>query len=169
MGSNADSDYSVFTTWGIDEHGRMWLLDMHREKGRDYNEQCGDILDLYHRYRHDDVIMEVNGFQDVFAQFARKSEIPVTPHTTTRHNKRSLERGVPALAMKMQQGRIRLPTGDIASREATDVICRELQGMSWDGDKIQGVGVHDDCVMSMWIASTYLDREVESGFGFVTV
>ena len=169
MGSNADSDYSVFTTWGVDKADRMWLLDMYREKNRDYNQQCIDILNIYKRFRHDEIIMETNGFQDIFAQFGRKSELPIVSHNTNGSNKRNMQKGIPGLAMKMQQGRVKLPIGDVRSKLVTDIICEELQGMSWSENKIQGVAKHDDCVMSTWIASTFLDKEIEAGFGFMMI
>jgi len=165
FGSQADSDYSVFTTWGIDYKNRMWLLHMYREKSQTYLAQCNAILNIYKRFQHDEIIMETNAFQEIFLEFGKQNQLPVISHNTNRWNKNSSEKGIPSLAMKFEQEMVKIPVGDDISAQTATLISDELQNMSWTDKGIRGVGSHDDIVMSIWIASGAIGEE-KSSWGF---
>ena len=56
--------------------------------------------------------------------------------------------------MNFENGKIRLPYGDINSREVTNALIEELSMFSiTQAGKFEGVGAHDDLVMGLALAN----------------
>ena len=167
ISASVGADYSVFTVIGVDDLEQFWLLNIWREKGATYNEQMAAIKRLNSDYRPDIIMAEDNAMQKIFIQMMKDANLPVVSHTTG-INKYNLENGVPALAVLFEQGRIRFPRGDQKSKDITDLICGELASMTFtDKGKLEGVGEHDDCAMSLWIsirAAKYVRQDFDFSF-----
>lgn len=167
MSSSVGADYSVFTTWGVDERNEMWLLNIWRAKGKSLGEQIAAIKSIHRNFRPDVITMENNQFQQIFVDEADKLGLPIHSQTTGR-NKHDLKKGLPSLVIMFERGRFHFPTGDSVSKTATDMILSEFSNIAWTDKGLQGVGDHDDIPMSCWIAySGALKISGGGGFGFL--
>ena len=167
ISASVAADYSVFIVIGQDDLDHYWLLQMWREKGATYNQQMAALKKLNSDFRPDIIMAEDNAMQKIFIQMMNDANLPVVSHTTG-VNKYSLENGVPALAVLFEQNRVRFPRGDQKSKDITDLICGELASMTFtDKGKLEGVGEHDDCAMSLWIAiraAKYVRQDFDFSF-----
>lgn len=163
------ADYSVFTVIGIDENDKYWLLNQYRHKGKSYSEQIAIIKKLNNDFTPEIIIMETNGFQTIFAQEARTSNLPVIDHTTTGQNKKDLRTGLPGMAILFEQEKMILPKGDTYSKDTVDTLCLELSSITFsDKGKLESVTGHDDCAMSIWMARIGCDY-INSSFDFTFI
>lgn len=166
MSGAVAADYSVFTVMGIDENDKYWVLNQYRHKGKSYSEQLALIKTIHNNFQCDVIMMETNGFQTIFAQEARNSDLPVIDHTTTGKNKKDLREGLPGMAILFEQEKIVLPTGDLYSKNVIDTLCIELSSVTFtDKGRLEAISGHDDCAMSIWIARLGCDY-VNSSFNF---
>lgn len=154
MSANISADFSVFTVLGVTENDHYDILHIWRKSGATYDEQVGAIKRLYNDFRADTVLCEDNGMQKIFVQLLNDAGVPATGQTTTAQSKYDLHKGIPHMQALFEQRRIHIPRGDQSSIDTTDVLISELTTFTWDEDKgkIRGVGQHDDCPMSLWIA-----------------
>lgn len=165
-------DYTVITVLGVDGHRNMHIVELVRVRGVAYHEQLKLITDTLAPYQYTGqlalVMVEANQMQRVWGdEIIRTSMLPIRKFYTKGGEKHSLERGVPSLRMYLENGKLRLPRGDAASRDATDMLMSEMQAFAWLKGKLQGVGQHDDMVMSLWIATIAVLKG--AGFLFTSV
>lgn len=166
LSANVGADYSVFSTWGIDDtYKEMWLIHFWRGKGKTYGQQINTIKSINKNFRPDSIVIEANAFQKMFADMVAEEDLPVIPHTTTAANKNDLRSGLPGLVLLFEKGRIKLPTGDKFSKDIADFILAEFGSVAWTDKGIQGIGEHDDCVMSAWLAKRGADHIGNGKFG----
>lgn len=167
ISSTVGADYTVILTIGVDSKQQRYILDIVRKKGLQMTEQLMLIQDVYKRFRPQKIKIESNGFQRVFTdQLTRNTDMPVEAHITTRINKNSLAEGVPSLQIQFENRKFVIPRKTARCREKTQPIIDELKAFTFTDGKLQGLGTHDDCVMSLWIANSCVD---ESGFSFSMV
>jgi intein/homing endonuclease len=163
LSAKVGADYSVITTLGVDKYKNRRLLDIRRSKGRGMTEQLRDIEEVYHKYRPQKIYIEDNQFQRVFRdQLVAHTDMPVQGFTTTAQ-KNSLERGVPSLQILFENRKFQIPRKTERDRRLTDILLGELKCFTWVNGKLQGVGSHDDTVMSLYIANEACQS---SGFSF---
>jgi hypothetical protein len=148
--ANIGADYTVFTTWGIDEHENMWLLNIWRKVGATFNEQIGMVKTLNSNFRPNMVMMESNTFQTLYTQYLENTSIPIKGHHTGK-NKYDLKNGLPSLAVLFERGKIKLPYGDDKSKQMADIILSEFNSVTYTDKGLQSVSGHDDCPMSTWM------------------
>ena len=154
MSSTVGADYTVITTIGVDEFKNRRLFDIRRFKGKGFRDQLREIEDVYFTYRPQKIFIEDNQMQRVFRdELIRYTDIPVEGFTTTAHNKNSLERGVPSLQVLFENRKFIIPRKTERDRRITDVLMGELKNFTYVNGKLQGLGSHDDTVMSLWIAN----------------
>lgn len=152
ISANVGSDYTVFTTWGVDdETGERWLLNFHRQKGMTFNEQMQVLRGINARFRPDTMILEQNTFQQIFVQESDRQGLPVVGHTTG-IDKYDLKTGWPGLAIDFERGKIHIPTGDEYSRNVKDLIFSDLGSVAFTDKGLESVGEHDDISSSFWLA-----------------
>lgn len=163
ISANIGADYSVFTTWGVDNEDNMWLLHIWRGKGKHYLEQIAVLKSINMNFQPDAMYMESNQFQDIMADMAEDAGLPVFPHHTGT-NKYDFKHGLPGVALLFQRGKIKFPRGDQFSKDMTDLICSEFASVTWTDKGLEGVGEHDDCPMSTWLASLAA-KHVTRGLG----
>ena len=150
--ANVGADYTCFVTFGIDESGNMFLLNMTHKIGMTFAEQKRELRRIWRNFNPDIMYLEANQFQSIYSeQLKDETDMPVVPFITDR-KKHSLEEGVPSLSLLFENGKIHFPYGDSVSKEATDKILDEFRNIGWTDKGIQGVGSHDDIVMAIWIA-----------------
>lgn len=149
--ANVGADYSVWTTIGVDERGHYWILNIRREKGKTFHEQIAIAKQLHANFNYDLMIIENNQMQQLFVDGAIEENIPAEGHTTG-VAKYSLETGIPSLVVIFEQSRIHIPIGNKPSKEIADMLAQELNSMAWTDEGLQGVGNHDDMVMSLLMA-----------------
>lgn len=171
LSPSESGDYTVITVLGVDGHRNMHIVDIVRVRGMPYNEQLRLIIDTLTPYQASGqlalVMVEANQMQRVFGdEIIRTTNLPIRKYYTT-SEKNDLSNGVPGLRMSFENGKLRIPRGDAASQEITDILLAELQSFAWLNGKLQGVGNHDDMVMSLWIATLAVNRAV--GFLFTTI
>lgn len=152
ISANVGSDYTVFTTWGIDDdNGERWLLNFHRQKGMTFNEQMQTLRGINSRFRPDVMVLEQNTFQQIFVQESDRQGLPVVGHTTG-IDKYDLKTGWPGLAIDFERGKIHIPIGDEYSRNVKDLIFSDLGSVAFTDKGLESVGEHDDISSSMWLA-----------------
>lgn len=152
ISANVGSDYTVLTTWGVDdETGERWLLNFYRDKGKTFHEQMQILKGINARFRPDSMVMEQNTFQQIFVQESDKQGLPVIGHTTG-INKYDLKTGWPSLAIDFERGKIHIPTGDKYSQDVKDLIFSDLGSVAFTDKGLESVGEHDDISSSFWLA-----------------
>jgi len=164
ISASVGADYTVITTTGVDENDNIWLMNITRFKGKNFSEQMAVIKGINTAFQPDIIIMENNVFQQIFVQESDKMGLPVRGHTTG-SNKYDLKLGVPGLALLYERGKIRCPRGNQASRDTADMLSNELMSTTFTENGIEGVGEHDDMMMSMWL-NTIGVRQITTGFSF---
>lgn len=152
ISANVGSDYTVFTTWGVDdETGEMWLLNFFREKGLTFNEQMQTLRGINARFRPDSMVLEQNTFQQIFVQEADRQGLPVVGHTTG-IDKFDLKSGWPGMAIRFERGKYHIPIGDDYSKNVKDLIFEDLGSVAFTDKGLCSVGNHDDISSSFWLA-----------------
>lgn len=166
ISANVGSDYTVFTTWGVDdETGERWLLNFHRQKGMTFNEQMQTLRGINARFRPDTMILEQNTFQQIFVQESDRQGLPVVGHTTG-IDKYDLKTGWPGLAIDFERGKIHIPVGDEYSRNVKDLIFSDLGSVAFTEKGLESVGEHDDISSSFWLAKLGANL-ITTGFKYV--
>ena len=154
MSASVGADYTVVTTLGVDRYKNRRIFDIRRFKGKGFRDQLREIEDVYFTYRPEKIFIEDNQMQRVFRdELVRYTDIPVEGFTTTAHNKNSLERGVPSLQVLFENRKFVIPRKTERDRRITDVLLAELKNFTFVNGKLQGLGSHDDTVMSLWFAN----------------
>jgi hypothetical protein len=167
MSSTVGADYTVLTTIGVDKYQNRWILDIRRKKGLSFGEQLREIQDVARQYKPLKILCENNGFQKIFSDtLVRHTDLPVEGYTTTASKKNSFEEGVPSLQILFENCKFKIPRRTARCREKTDILINELKCFTWAEGKLQGLGAHDDTVMSLWIANQAISAH-DFSFSFV--
>lgn len=164
LSSETGADYTVIITTGEDDMNKIWLLNITRLHGASYNEQIATLQIINHNFSPDVILMENNGFQRVMAGLGQEAGMNnIVEFTTTSNTKKDLYEGLPSLAVLFERGDIRFPRGNEESIESTNLICSELNSISFsDRGKLESVSEHDDCAMSLFLSIKGL-RYINSG------
>lgn len=162
--ANIGADATVAIVVGEDEAGHIWLLWMWRKVGATYAEQINEIKRLNSNFNPDIILLETNGFQQIYYE-ELKDYLPVV-ESKTGNDKKSFEVGIPSLEVLFEQSKIHFPRGDEYSRTTIDEICKELTSMTWTGKGLEGVGAHDDIPVALWKAVKGL-KENTFNFNFI--
>lgn len=182
LSSSTSADYTAIFVLGLDSLGNRWVIDIQQHRGLSYSEQVSLINAVGRRYRPEVIYLEANQMQRIFGdELIRSTDLPIAKFYTTgqgsakarrkkipggntvSQNKNSLEGGVPALRVLLENRKFRIPRGDERSVDMTERWVQEMKAFTWADGKLQGVGAHDDLVMACWIA----DRAIrDTGFSF---
>jgi phage terminase large subunit-like protein len=157
--ANVGADFTVYTVWGIDSNGILYLLHIWKKRGASYDEQVNQLVSLDHRFRPNRIVCESNGFQSIIADEAVKKGLKnVQPFVTTSDVKKNWKDGLPSLSAQFERGEIKMPRGSDQCRETTDQICSEFNSISFrsDSGKLESTTEHDDTVMSSFFAISEL-------------
>ena len=123
------------------------------QKNLNSTAQKRQIILLNNRFKPEIIELEGNNFQRMFQTELEdmRDDIPVRTVMTTKQRKESR---FMSLLMAFEQGKIRTPWGNEASREFTRTLETQLNrfGMTKQG-KLESVGVHDDLAMALALAN----------------
>lgn len=134
------------------------IIYAEREKGLSFVDQLNLLRRVCLMYGVDLGVVEDNGFQRWL-----RTEVQKFPETAGRlvghrtgREKGSLVDGVPSLKLGLLQQLWVMPSGDEESLTFARIWQSEMSAFGWKDEKLQGVGEHDDTVMSFWL----LDRAI---------
>lgn len=144
-------DWLVCSTGVLDlaTHKRR-LIHMQRWQGLTYTQQCALIESYWRRFSADVVVIESDAAQVIYAQTLRDTtEVPVLRHTAA--DKTSLQIGVPSLLIGFDNERWEFPyAAEGLGFDTMLTFLAELEAFGWTNGRLEGVGEHDDTVMSFW-------------------
>lgn len=158
-----DRDFTVGITWGLDDNGNRYLLDISRKRGMSLEIFKAMVQTAFMKFggakRVKKIAVEKNNFGTLhYAGLQRTTDLPIVPHQTGKNKADSWE-GVPSLLNLFESNKVILPYSDQCplTRELVDVLVSELWGL--------GTEKHDDTVMALWIAETVL-RQTRFDYSF---
>lgn len=153
MSTSVQADYSVVWVMGKDVHGNRWIIDIKRGKGMAFQEQLSMINAIGHKYQPALIHLEANQMQRIFGdELIRTSDLPIRQFVTG-IQKHSLTIGLPSMRILLENQKFRIPRGDRSSILATDEWIDELANFTFENDKLESVGAHDDLAMASWICN----------------
>jgi len=157
MSAEVGADYTTFTTWGEDDFRNRWLVNMFHEKGVGFYQQITALKTIGKMFRPDLMVLEENNFQAIYSEVMKfETSLPIKSYTTGR-TKSNLYNGVPGMVLHFENNRIKLPRGDEYSINMTNKMVNEFNHIGFTDKGIQGIGEHDDIVMSTWLAMKGFD------------
>lgn len=103
-------------------------------------------------FEPEEILFETNTFAKAFTQELKNmTDLNVRDFNTTRKKKQEI---ILNLQMNIENQKIIMPYGDNASRRLTGALIEELSMFSITASgKFEGVGAHDDLVMSLALAN----------------
>lgn len=149
-----DTDFTVGITWGRDDQGNRYLIDIFRKRGMSPTELQAQVSGFYEKFgrRVRVVAVEKNAFGELhYLGLRRSTDLPLKAHITHARNKADPWEGVPALSVLAENGKIIFPSSRDSDRERIEPLIHELYSL--------GKARHDDTVMSLWIAETWLRKQ----------
>lgn len=172
-------DYLVKITAAFDRKTRKRrMLDISRWQGMTFRNQVDLIRQQHLLYSANLTVLEEAGAQSVWTQEVRQArsevhdeassellaelnDLRVIGHSAS--DKRSLQKGVPSLLLDIERDVWEIPYQEGTYHfEEVENFLSELEAFGWNDDKLEGVGEHDDTVMSWWHTSWGLDELVRS-------
>jgi len=149
---STDGDYNVITVLEVDENDNKSIIYVDRSKNVEFRENIEKVRIIGKIFNPEAVLFETNTFAKSFTQELRNvSDINVHDFTTTRKKKQEI---ILNLQMNFENGKIRLPYGNEESRRVSSALIEELSMFTiTDRGKFEGVGAHDDMVMSLALAN----------------
>lgn len=151
-------DWMVKMTGVIDrETGKRRLLDILRVQGLTFQRQTKLIALEHEKYNDDLIVIESDFSQRIWSQYVdAHTNVPVLPHSAK--TKKDFELGIPGLVVQLEQGLWEFPDKDGSyHHEEFRTFLVEAEAFGWSGDKLEGVGEHDDTVMAFWHLAWALD------------
>lgn len=149
---STDGDYNVITVIEMDKDENKSIVYVDRAKNVQFRENIQKVKIVNKLFNPDSVFFESNGFAKSFIQEIRNSaDIRLHDFTTTRRKKQEI---ILNLQMTLENGKMNFPYGNEESRKVTGELISELSmfAISENG-KFEGVGAHDDMVMSLALAN----------------
>lgn len=157
--ANVGADYTVLFVVGVDGMGNRWIIDIVRFKGLGFEDQLARIKQTAAKYNPDIIACESNQMQAIFGdELIRTTDLPIK-NVHTGDEKHSLEKGIPALRVILENRKVRIPYGDERSREMSDIWIEEMRNHTFHQGKVQSVGEHDDTAMAWFIC----EKAIKSG------
>ena len=163
MSSNVGADYSVIWTMGIDDQKNRWIIDIFRKKGMPYQDQLSQINYLGKKYEPALIHVEDNQMQRIFGdELIRLTDLPIKKFTTTAQ-KNTLDKGIPALRVMLENKKFRIPRGGKKTNELIDQWIYEMHGFTFAQGKMLSTAEHDDLAMACWLCEQAINSV---GFDF---
>jgi len=152
---NATKDWTVICVIGLDQVGRIYLLNMHWSRGHNFPAQMAIVEDACTRFNVSLGFLESNVFQGIYADTINENtNLPLQKYVTTGKNRNDQTWGLLGLENLFINRRILLPfhPDDERGRAISDRLCLELNQLRLVDGKVKSAGEHDDCVMALWLA-----------------
>lgn len=137
--------------------GMRQMLDIERWQRKTFDEQIQLIVAKHAQYQADLVVIEDDAHQQVWAQRASATAVPVMRHGAS--GKADFASGVPGLLILIQNRKWVLPYARDTHQheEMKNMLETEFPAFGWNDGKLEGVGEHDDTVMCFWHLNWGLD------------
>lgn len=155
ISGNVGADYTVYTVWGIDASGLIYLIALFRMQGASHDLQVNKILEWNARFKPNKIICEANGFQRILAGMVKeRGLVNIEEFTTTEGNKKDLHLGLPSLSALFEGARLRVPYGNDDTRKLVDIMFGEFNSIAFNSKKgtLESASGHDDICMSSFMA-----------------
>jgi len=149
---STDGDYNVITVLEVDENKNKAIVHVDRAKNIEFRENIEKIRLIGKVFEPEEILFETNTFAKAFTQELKNmTDLNVRDFNTTRKKKQEI---ILNLQMNIENQKIIMPYGDNASRRLTSALIEELSMFSITASgKFEGVGAHDDLVMSLALAN----------------
>ncbi len=149
---STDGDYNVITVLEVDDEMNKTIVHVDRAKNVEFRENIEKIRLIGKMFQPEEILYETNTFAKAFTQELRNiSDLNVKDFNTTRKKKQEI---ILNLQMNIENGKLNFPYGDYASRDLTNALIEELYMFTiTDSGRFEGVGAHDDLVMSLALAN----------------
>ena len=149
---STDGDYNVITVLEVDEHDNKTIVFIDRSKNVEFRENIEKVRLIGKMFHPEVVLFETNTFAKSFTQELRNvSDLNVHDFNTTRKKKEEI---ILSLQMNFENKKINLPYGNEESRRVSMTLLEELSMFAiTEKGKFEGIGAHDDMVMSLALAN----------------
>ena len=149
---STDGDYNVITVLEVDENQNKTIVHIDRAKNVEFRENIEKIRIVGKIFQPDKIFYETNTFAKAFTQELRNvSDLNVHDFNTTRRKKQEI---ILNLQMNIENQKLHFPYGDANSKKITNMLIEELSMFSiTESGRFEGVGAHDDLVMSLALAN----------------
>jgi len=149
---STDGDYNVITVLEMDENENKSIVYIDRAKNVQFRENIQKVKLLNQVFRPEVILFETNTFAKSFTQELRQvADVNVHDFDTTRRKKQEI---ILNLQMSLENGKINFPYGNEESRKVSSLLIEELSMFAiTERGKFEGIGAHDDMVMSLALAN----------------
>ena len=149
---STDGDYNVITVLEVDKYDNKAVIFVDRAKNVQFRENIEKVRLIGKIFNPEVIYFETNTFAKSFTQELRNvSDVNVHDFHTTRKRKQEI---ILNLQMNFENGKMILPYGNAESRRVTSTIIEELSMFAiTENGKFEGIGAHDDMVMSLALAN----------------
>ena len=157
---STDGDYNVITVIEMDEDENKSIVYVDRSKNVQFRENIQKVKLIGQLFRPEVILFETNTFAKSFTQELRQvADLNVHDFDTTRRKKQEI---ILNLQMTLENGKINFPYGNEESRRVSSILIEEMSMFAiTERGKFEGIGAHDDMVMSLALANaaTYQSSE----------
>ena len=157
---STEGDYNVITVIEMDEEENKSIVYVDRSKNVQFRENIQKVKLIGQLFRPEVILFETNTFAKSFTQELRQvADLNVHDFDTTRRKKQEI---ILNLQMTLENGKIHFPYGNEESRKVSSILIEELSMFAiTERGKFEGIGAHDDMVMSLALANaaTYHSSE----------
>ena len=149
---STDGDYNVITVLEMDENENKSIVYVDRAKNVEFRENINKVKIIGQMFRPEVIMFETNTFAKSFTQELRQvADLNVHDFNTTRRKKQEI---ILNLQMTLENGKLNFPYGNEESRRTTSALIEEMSMFAiTEKGKFEGVGAHDDMVMSLALAN----------------
>jgi hypothetical protein len=149
---STDGDYNVITVIEMDANENKSIVYVDRSKNVQFRENIQKVKLLNQVFRPEVILFETNTFAKSFTQELRQvADVNVHDFDTTRRKKQEI---ILNLQMTLENGKINFPYGNEESRKVSSLLIEEMSMFAiTERGKFEGIGAHDDMVMSLALAN----------------
>ena len=149
---STDGDYNVITVIEMDEDENKSIVYVDRSKNVQFRENIQKVKLIGQLFRPEVILFETNTFAKSFTQELRQvADLNVHDFDTTRRKKQEI---ILNLQMTLENGKINFPYGNEESRKVSSLLIEEMSMFAiTERGKFEGIGAHDDMVMSLALAN----------------
>ena len=144
----------------MDAEENKSLVYVDRAKNVQFRENIQKVKMIGQVFRPEAILFETNTFAKSFTQELRQvADLNIHDFNTTRRKKQEI---ILNLQMTLENQKISFPYGNEESRRVTSILVEELSMFAiTERGKFEGIGAHDDMVMSLALANaaTYQSNE----------
>jgi len=149
---STDGDYNVITVIEMDADENKSIIYIDRAKNVQFRENIQKVKMIGQVFRPECIMFETNTFAKSFTQELRQvADLNIHDFNTTRRKKQEI---ILNLQMTLENGKINFPYGNEESRRVSAVLIEEMSMFAiTERGKFEGIGAHDDMVMSLALAN----------------